>query len=224
MSEPTSRSRSELAARIDHTVLTPTATEDQVAEAAGVAVTAGCAALCVSPVWVRFAVEAVGGRIAVASVVGFPHGNSLSSTKAVEAASVVALGASEVDVVADLSAIAAGDLRAVAADVADVRAAVPDALVKVILETAAWSLPVVRAAAEAAVAGGADMVKTSTGFHPAGGATPEAVAALRQVVGTRAGVKASGGIRDRATAQAMVAAGADRLGCSATGDLLDADG
>lgn len=209
-----------LAARIDHTVLDPAATDEQLAHAVGVAVSAGCASLCVAPVWVRYAVEAVGGRIPVASVVGFPHGTSLSSTKAHEAASVVALGASEVDVVADLSAVAAGDLVAVATDIAQVRAAVPDVVVKVILETALWSPAVVRAAAGAALDGGADMVKTSTGFHPAGGATVEAVQVLREAVGARAGVKASGGIRDLATALAMVDAGADRLGCSATEQLL----
>ncbi len=212
--------RDELAARIDHTVLDPSATDEQIAHAAGVAVSAGCASLCVAPVWVRFAVEAVGGRIPVAAVVGFPHGTSLSSTKAHEAASVVALGAREVDVVADLSAVGSGDLVAVAADVAQVRSAVPDAVVKVILETALWTPSVVRSAAEAALDGGADMVKTSTGFHPAGGATVEAVRALRSAVGVRAGVKASGGIRDLAGALAMVEAGADRLGCSATEQLL----
>ncbi|MBU6217431.1 MAG: 2-deoxyribose-5-phosphate aldolase, partial [Acidobacteria bacterium] len=97
---------------------------------------------------------------------------------------------------------------------------VPDVVVKVILETALWSPAVVRAAAGAALDGGADMVKTSTGFHPAGGATVEAVEVLREAVGARAGVKASGGIRDLATALAMVDAGADRLGCSATEQLL----
>ncbi len=209
-----------LAARIDHTILAPTATGDQVAEAAGIAVSSGCASLCVAPVWVRFAVEAVGDRIPVAAVVGFPHGTSLSSSKAVEAAAVVALGAVEVDVVADLAAIAADDFATVAADVAQVRAAVPDAVLKVILETAAWSPPVIRAAAEAVVSGGADLVKTSTGFHPAGGATVATVALLSQVVGRRAGIKASGGIRDTATALALVEAGADRLGCSATRDVL----
>ena len=214
--------RDELAARIDHTVLDPAATDEQLAHAVGVAVSGGCASLCVSPVRVRFAVEAVGGRIPVAAVVGFPHGTSLSATKAHEAASAVALGAAEVDVVADLAAIGAGDLVAVAADIAQVRSAVPDALVKVILETALWSPAVVRAAAEAALDGGADMVKTSTGFHPAGGATVEAVATLRDALGVRAGVKASGGIRDLTTALAMIDAGADRLGCSATEQLLAA--
>jgi deoxyribose-phosphate aldolase len=122
--------------------------------------------------------------------------------------------------VVEIVAVGAGDLVAVAADVAQVRSAVPDAVVKVILETALWTPGVVRSAAEAALDGGADMVKTSTGFHPAGGATVEAVRALRSAVGVRAGVKASGGIRDLAGALAMVEAGADRLGCSATEQLL----
>jgi deoxyribose-phosphate aldolase len=165
-------------------------------------------------------VEIVGGRVPVCSVVGFPHGASLSRTKAGEAASVVALGAAEVDMVADLAALADGDFPSVAADVAEVRAAVPHVVLKVILESALWDAPTLRAACDAAVAGGADFVKTSTGFHPAGGATVDAVRTMREAVGTRARVKASGGIRTRADASAMLDAGADRLGLSATAAVL----
>lgn len=214
--------RRELAARIDHTLLRPTATQSELELTVSEAVSFGCAAVCVAPVWVRFAVEAVDGRIPVASVIGFPHGTSLSATKASEAAAVTALGASELDVVADLAAIADGDFGAVAADVAQVRAAAPDALLKVIVESAAWSDAVLRAACDAALDGGADLVKTSTGFHDAGGATVAAVATMRAVVGPRGGVKASGGVRTLADAQALVAAGADRLGCSATASILAA--
>lgn len=214
--------RADLAARVDHTILAPEADRAAVERVAAEAVSFGCASVCVQPVWVGAAVEIVGGRVPVCSVVGFPHGASLSRTKADEAASVVALGAGEVDMVADLAALADGDFSSVAADVAEVRAAVPHVVLKVILESALWDAPTLRGAAEAALAGGADFVKTSTGFHPAGGASVEAVATLREAVGSRALVKASGGIRTRADALAMLDAGADRLGLSATAAVLAA--
>jgi deoxyribose-phosphate aldolase len=153
-------------------------------------------------------------------VVGFPHGVGLSATKAAEAASVVALGAAEVDMVADLAAVADGEFDMVAADVADVRAAVPGVVLKVIVESAVWDAPTLRAVCRAAVDGGADFVKTSTGYHRAGGATIEAVRTMREEVGTRARVKASGGIRTLEDALAMLDAGADRLGLSATATVL----
>jgi len=212
----------ELAAMIDHTILTPEATAEQVRDVVAEAAALGCASACVQPSMVAVAVEVAGGRVPVCSVVGFPHGANLSEAKAVEAAGVVAQGAAEVDMVADLSAIADADDVAVAADVARVRAAVPHAVLKVILETALWSPPQLRMAVEAAVGAGADYVKTSTGFHPAGGATVAAVAEMARTSGGRARVKASGGIRDLATATAMVDAGADRLGLSATAAVLAA--
>lgn len=213
--------RGELAARIDHTMLRPEATRDAVVEAVGVAVSNGCASVCVQPSMVPVAAEVVDTRIAVCSVVGFPHGANLSEVKAHEAAGVVALGAAEVDMVADLSAIADADFDAVRADVARVRAAVPGIVLKVILESGLWATAVLRGACEAAVVAGADFVKTSTGFHPAGGATAEAVATMAAASDGRARVKASGGIRDLATALAMLDAGADRLGLSGTEAILE---
>jgi deoxyribose-phosphate aldolase len=153
--------------------------------------------------------------------VGFPHGASLSAVKAVEAAFAISQGARELDVVVDLAAIAEDDYDAVAAEVARVREAAAEVVVvKAIVESALWSPPRLRAACEAAIAGGADYVKTSSGFHPAGGATVEAVGTMRAAVGPRAGVKASGGIRSAAAAVAMFEAGADRLGLSATASIL----
>lgn len=216
--------RSELAGLIDHTILTPEASRADVVAAASVAVTNGCASFCVQPSMVPVAVEVVGGRIPVCAVVGFPHGANLSETKAVEAAGVVAQGASEVDMVADLSAIADGDDEAVRADVARVRAAVPHVVLKVILESALWQPAQLRAACDAAIAGGADFLKTSTGFHPAGGASTDAVATMASVAGGAVRVKASGGIRDLAAARAMLEAGAQRLGLSATEAVLDGIG
>ena len=131
-------------------------------------------------------------------------------------------GATEVDMVVDLGSVLAGDWGAVEADVAAVSAACgPAVLLKVILESAALTPEQLAEACRRSEAGGAQYVKTSTGFHPAGGATVEAVARMRAAVGDRLGVKASGGIRDWATAVAMIDAGASRLGCSATRSILE---
>jgi deoxyribose-phosphate aldolase len=213
--------RASVAARIDHTILRPEATRTDVEVVAAEAVSLRCASVCVQPAMVGFVVDVVGGRLPVCSVVGFPHGASLSRGKADEAAAVVALGATEVDMVADLGAAAEGDMASVAADVAQVRGAIPGVVLKVILESALWDRATLRMLSEAAVAGGADFVKTSTGFHPAGGAGTDAVAVMRAAVGARARVKASGGIRTTADALAILYAGADRLGLSATAAVLD---
>jgi deoxyribose-phosphate aldolase len=213
--------RRELAGYIDHTILNPEASRSGVIDAVSVAVSLRCASVCVQPSMVAVAAEVAGSGIAVCSVVGFPHGANLSEVKAHEAAAVVAQGATEVDMVADLSAIDDGDLEAVRFDVARVRAAVPHVVLKVILESALWSPAQLRSACEAAVGGGADFVKTSTGFHPAGGAGVDAVRTMADCVGDRAKVKASGGIRGLTTALDMIEAGADRLGLSATEAVLD---
>ncbi len=210
----------DLAAMIDHTILKPESNRSEVDRAVAEGVTAGCASVCVQPAWVPHAFEAAGGRVAICAVVGFPHGANLSETKATEAAAVVAQGATEVDMVADLAALADHDDRAVAEDIARVRAAVPHVILKVILESALWNPAQLRAACSAAVSAGADFVKTSTGFHPSGGASPEAVELLRSTVGNRAKVKASGGIRTLRDAETMIVAGADRLGMSATAAVL----
>jgi len=219
--DPASWTVADLAARIDHTILRPEATRAEVERVAAEAVEWGCASVCVQPDQVGFVATMVGARVPVCSVVGFPHGATISRVKAAEAAAVVALGATEVDMVVGLGPIAEDDLAEVRHDVASVRAAVPDVVLKVIVESALWNPAVLRAVCEAAVDAGADFVKTSTGFHPAGGATVDAVATMRAAVGTRARVKASGGVRTLDDCVAMVAAGADRLGMSATVAVLE---
>ena len=209
-----------LAARVDHTILRPEATRAEVEQIAVQAVELGCASVCVQPDHVAFVANLLDGRLPVCSVVGFPHGATLSRLKAAEAASVVALGASEVDVVAPLGPISEGELDEVRHDVAAVRAAVPDVVLKVIVESALWTPAVLRGVCEAAVDAGADFVKTSTGFHPSGGATLEAVHVMRDAVAARARVKASGGIRTLEDCVAMLDAGADRLGMSATAAVV----
>jgi deoxyribose-phosphate aldolase len=161
----------------------------------------------------------------VAAVAGFPSGKHVSAVKAHEAAEAAACGAGEIDMVIDVGAALTGDIVAVRSDIEAVRTAAPGAVLKVIVESAVLlseadgrTLADVCRAAEDA---GADFVKTSTGFHPAGGASVEAVALMAETVGGRLGVKASGGIRTAADALAMVDAGATRLGLSGTRAVLD---
>jgi len=218
--EPT---RAQLAALVDHTLLKPEATDADVAALVAEAVELGVYAVCVSPSMVPAAVESAGVR--VAAVAGFPSGKHVSAVKAHEAAHAVASGASEIDMVIDVGAALAGALDAVRSDIEAVRVAVPEAVLKVIVESAALlsladgrTLAAVCRAAEDA---GADFVKTSTGFHPAGGASVRAVALMAEAVGGRLGVKASGGIRTADDAVAMLDAGATRLGLSGTRAVLD---
>lgn len=214
--------RSDVARMIDHTLLAPTATTADVAALCAEASALGVAAVCVSPSRLPLAAGALASGIAVCTVVGFPSGAHRSGVKAAEAAQAVIDGADEVDMVIDLGAATAGLWSDVEADISAVRAAVPsDRILKVIIESAALSSEAIVSACRAAESAGADFVKTSTGFHPSGGASVEAVSAMAGVVQGRLGVKASGGIRDAATALAMVEAGATRLGCSASRAILE---
>lgn len=205
---------------IDHTLLRPEATGPEVAALCAQARELGVAAVCVNPTFVALAAAEVAGSLAVAAVCGFPSGAHLAEVKAREAALAVSAGATEVDMVLDLGAIKDGRFDAVEREVRAVVSVVEGALVKVIIESAALADREIVPACRAAVSGGAGFVKTSTGFHPAGGATAAAVTLMRQTVGPGVGVKASGGIRTAADALALVAAGADRLGCSASAQIL----
>jgi deoxyribose-phosphate aldolase len=212
----------ELARMIDHTLLAPTATPGQIALLCTEAAELGVAAVCVSPSRLPLPEPELPDSIATCTVIGFPSGAHQPSVKAAEAARAVADGATEIDMVMDLGLARGGLWHRVQADITAVRAAVPAPLrLKVIIESAALDDAAIVAACHAAEAAGADYVKTSTGFHPDGGASLHAVDLMRKTVGDRLGVKASGGIRDAATAVAMVEAGASRLGCSATRAILD---
>ena len=174
-------------------------------------------AVCVSPSFLP--IDAQG--LKVATVIGFPSGKHSSSIKAAEAKRAVADGADEVDMVIDIGAAKARDFEAVREDIAVVRAAVPSPTVlKVIIESAALTDHEIVETSRAAEAAGADFVKTSTGFHPAGGASVHAVEIISATVGGRLGIKASGGIRTTLDALAMIEAGATRLGLSATAAVL----
>lgn len=214
-----------VAPMVDHTLLKPEATDVDVAFLLEEAADLGVYAACVSPSMVAAARRAQSVGTLIAAVAGFPSGKHLSEIKAQEAALAVAAGADEVDMVIDVGAAIRGDVDAVRADIDAVRAAVPDAVLKVIVESAALLdlageqtlIDVCRAAAEA----DAEFVKTSTGFHPAGGASVRAVEIMVATVGGGVEVKASGGIRTAADAIAMLDAGATRLGLSGTRAVLD---
>ncbi len=209
--------RDALARMMDYTLLRPEATTADVAELVGQARRLGVLAVCVSPSMLPL--DALG--LVVAAVCGFPSGKHTSAVKAYEAAGAIAAGTDEVDMVIDVGAARAGEWAAVEADVEAVRAAVPAPhVLKVIIESAALDDDAIVAACHAAEAAGADFVKTSTGFHPAGGASEHAVALMAATVDDRLGVKASGGIRNVDQARRMIAAGATRLGVSAAGQIL----
>jgi deoxyribose-phosphate aldolase len=219
-------SRDEVAALVDHTLLKPEATEVDIAVLASEAAELEVYAICVSPSMVPAAERSRSLGQAIAAVVGFPSGKHLSAIKAEEARLAVAAGAEEIDMVIDIGAALYGDFDAVRADIAAVRAAIADSVIlKVIVESAALlSLSGEQTLVDACLAAdaaGADFVKTSTGFHPSGGASVHAVELMAATVAPRLEVKASGGIRTAADAVAMLNAGATRLGLSGTRAVLD---
>lgn len=211
--------RSEVAGIVDHTLLKPEATAEQFAALVAEAQDLGTYSVCVSPSQLPL----TGTRdVKVATVCGFPSGAHHAEVKAAEAARSVADGADEIDMVINLALATTGQFDAVRAEIAAVRAAAPAPVVlKVIIESAALTDKQIVAVCQAAEAASADFVKTSTGFHPAGGASAHAVALMSQTVGGRLGVKASGGIRTTEAALEMIAAGATRLGLSGTAKVLE---
>lgn len=219
-----SYTRAQLAALVDHTLLKPEATDADIVGLLSEAAELGVFAVCVSPTMVPAARSLSTGPV-IASVVGFPSGKHLPSIKAEEARLAVEAGAAEIDMVIDVGAALAGELDVVGADIAAVRAAVPNAVLKVIVESAVLlelcGEPLLVDICRAAEDAGADFVKTSTGFHPLGGASTRAVEVMSAAVGGRLGVKASGGIRTADDALAMLDAGATRLGLSGTRAVLD---
>ncbi|MGW5309045.1 deoxyribose-phosphate aldolase [Nocardia thailandica] len=209
--------RAQVADMIDHTLLAPEATAADVAALVAEARQLGVYAVCVSPAMLP--VRAPG--LVVATVAGFPSGKHHSLIKGAEARLAAEQGAAEVDMVIDVGAAIAGDWAAVLADIIIVREGIGDrARLKVIIESAALTDEQIVTACRTAEQAGADFVKTSTGFHPAGGATEHAVRLMAETVGGRLGVKASGGIRTAEDAAAMIAAGATRLGLSKSAAVL----
>ena len=219
-SSPSSLDAAGLARYIDHTLLKPEATTADVAALIAEAVQLGVYSVCVSPSMLPLTIP-VDADLKVAVVCGFPSGKHASAIKAAEAALAVSQGTDEVDMVIDVGAAKAGRFDLVEADISAVRAEIPAPLVlKVIIESAALTDDEIVGVWRAAVGAGADFVKTSTGFHPAGGASVHAVRLMRQTVGDALGVKASGGVRSHTDALSMIEAGATRLGVSGTAAVL----
>jgi deoxyribose-phosphate aldolase len=213
--------RSEMARLLDHSVLKPEAAEPDIRAGVDIVRSWPGGFYCVQPCWVALCAKALAGTaVRVVSVVGFPHGCDLGEVKARAAACAVADGAAEIDMVMNVGFLKSGHAAQAAADIAAVVRAVPGIPVKVILETAALADDEKRLACRLSVEAGAAFVKTSTGFHPAGGATVEAVRLMREAVGPGIGVKASGGIRSLDDALRMIAAGANRIGTSASAAIL----
>jgi deoxyribose-phosphate aldolase len=214
-----------LARLIDHTLLKPEATEADIRRLVGEALEYGFATVCVNGRWVRLAAElirAAGGidmdfAVKICCVVGFPLGAVKPAIKAAETVAAIEDGAGEIDMVAPLNLLLEGQGIQLRDEIFQVVKAahrsLSDVVVKVILETAALTEPQTALGCGAARAAGADFVKTSTGFHPRGGATVETVRWLARYADGM-GVKASGGIKDHSTALAMISAGATRLGTS----------
>jgi len=209
------RDNARIAEFIDHTLLKAETTRVEIDQLCTEALEHEFAAVCVNPVWVpRCAERLKGSGVGLATVIGFPLGANQSEIKAAETSVAVRQGATEIDMVAAVGHIKGGDWNHVADDIAAVVRAAAGRLVKVIIESAHLTpVEIIKASALAREAG-AQYVKTSTGFHASGGATAEAVALMRLVVGDSMGVKASGGVRDCATALRMIANGATRIGTS----------
>lgn len=205
----------DIAGYIDHTLLKPDATEDQIRQLCAEAVEFGFASVCVNPSWTSLASQLLANeKPVVATVIGFPLGATLPDVKAYEVRRTLEEGASEFDMVINIGALKSKHFRLVEQDIAGVVAAARGRVVKVIIETALLTEQEKIEACVIAKAAGADFVKTSTGFASKG-ATVEDVALMRRVVGEEMGVKASGGIHSAREARAMIEAGATRLGASA---------
>lgn len=200
---------------IDHTLLKQDSKKEQIDQLLAEAKTYDFASVCVNPAWIAYcAKELAGTTVKVCTVVGFPLGATLSNVKAFETAESIKAGADEIDMVINIGALKSGNLDLVEADIRAVVEASQDKLVKVIIETCLLTDDEKVTACQLAVKAGADFVKTSTGFST-NGATVADVKLMRETVGPEIGVKAAGGARSLADAQAFIEAGATRIGTSA---------
>ena len=213
-----------IAALIDHTILKPEATRADVTKVCREACQYGFASVCINPYWVPVVrAELEGSPVKVCTVIAFPLGATSTEAKVAETIAALQAGAQEIDMVMNIGALRSGEHEAVKLDIQQIVQAAHEAaaIVKVILETALLDDDQKAVASTLAKLAGADFVKTSTGFGP-GGATAQDVALMRKVVGPQMGVKASGGIRTLADLKMMTAAGATRIGASASVKIIEA--
>ena len=204
-----------IASYIDHTLLKPESTKEQIVQICKEAAQYNFASVCVNPAWVATAAkELTNSTVKVCTVIGFPLGASTSETKAFETGDAISKGAGEIDMVINIGALKSGDTEVVKNDIAAVvEAAKGKAIVKVIIETSLLTDEEKATASRLSKEAGADFVKTSTGFST-GGATIADVKLMRETVGPDLGVKASGGVRSLEDVEAMIEAGATRIGAS----------
>ena len=212
----------DLAKYIDHTLLKPESTRADIARVCEEAKHYNTASVCVNPCWIGFVAEQLKGTdIKPCCVIGFPLGATLPEVKAYETAAAIRDGAKEVDMVINVGALRGAEFETVYEDIkAVVDAAAGKALVKVIIETCLLTDEQKVIACKLAKHAGADYVKTSTGFSTAG-AKVEDIRLMRETVGPEMGVKASGGVRTKADAEAMIAAGASRIGASSSKKIIE---
>lgn len=211
--------KDQVAKMIDHTLLKPESTKEDAEALIQEAKELGVYSVCVSPSVLPLKVLA---GLKLACVVGFPSGAHKAAIKAQEAALAANEGVDEIDMVVNLGLVKDADWIGVQEEIRGVRQAAPDVVLKVIIESAALTDKEIVEVCRAAMDADADFVKTSTGFHPAGGASAHAVKLMRETVGPEMGVKASGGIRTAEAAREMLEAGANRLGLSASKGILEA--
>lgn len=215
----------EFLACADHTLLAPGTTPPELEKFLNVALALRVGRVCISPTLIETANQVLrSSAVQIVTVVGFPSGVHTAETKATEAAQAFVDGAAEIDMVINRGLVRAGEWDAVREEIRAVREVTSGRVLKVILESAALSDAEIVASCRAAEAAGADFVKTSTGFDPAGGATVHAVRIMAETVGDRLGVKASGGIRTAADVRELWAAGATRFGVSGTAAILESWG
>lgn len=213
-----------LAKYIDHTLLKPDTTKEQIDKILEEAKENGFASVCINPYWVPYCSEILQGTdVRVCTVIGFPLGATTTETKVFETENAVKNGAEEVDMVINIGALKSGDYQTVEEDIRSVVGAAGNkALTKVIIETSLLTEEEKIKACELAKKAKADFVKTSTGFS-GGGATVEDISLMRKTVGKEMGVKASGGVRDREATEEMIKAGATRIGASAGVSIISGE-
>ena len=211
--------REEILSRVDHTLLKPEATWEDIRKLCDEALENHTASICINPGYVRRAAEYLAGRMPVCTVVGFPLGATDTATKVFEAKTAVENGAAEVDMVINIGALKAGETDFVRQEIAAIKQAVGDKVLKVIVETCLLTQQEKETVCELVCQAGADFIKTSTGFST-GGATFEDIELFHRCVAGRCKIKAAGGIRSREDMERFIALGADRLGTSSAIRIL----
>ena len=212
--------KQDIMSRVDHTILTTTATWEQVKKICDEGMKYGAASVCIPPRYVKKAAQYVGSKLKICTVIGFPNGYNMPEVKVFETEDAVRCGADEIDMVINLGLVKAGDWEGVLEEIKAVKASCAGRILKVIVETCQLTQEEKIAACRVVSMSGADFIKTSTGFSTAG-ATVEDIRLFKAYVSPDVRIKAAGGIRTFEQAQAMIDAGADRIGASALAALME---